>query len=183
MDDFDGRGQACREIKNICDKTPCIVETKGGQVNLRNQLVVITSNRDPRMWYGEKEEAIDASAVLERCLFFRVEECLVVNAGRRDGFGLNETGEALRQLIRRAIAAEENEGEGASGFRGEAALKSQETRYGMYGAQIAPIARPPLLVVGAEENVDGTMDNAFIVVESDNEEGYEVRAAKRARTD
>lgn len=196
MDDFDGKGQACREIKNICDKTPCIVETKGGQVNLRNKLVIITSNRDPRSWYGEREESIDASAVLERCLFFRVEERLVVNAGRREGFGLNDLGFALLGLVERAISAEREVGEGESGFRGEDALKKQEVRYGAYGEQIIAVANnvgvpalnlaPPAEAIPEPVFVDDSSSDdepMALVFESENEEGYEPREAKRQRTE
>lgn len=162
MEDFDSKGQACREIKNICDKTPCIVETKGGQVSLKNRVVVITANRDPRTWFPG-EDAIDLAAVLERMLFFRVEEHLVENAGRRDGsFGLNAVGRSLLALIHRVVDTESKLGEGKAGYRGEAGLRAQDTVYGRYGDQIMALPRVVPAVVDVSDSSDDDMAGAGV---------------------
>jgi len=169
LDDFDSKGQACREIKNICDKTPCIVETKGGQVHLRNKLVIVTCNETPLTWYPN-EAVINRNAVLERMLFFRIDERIVGNAGM-EGFGLNDAGKGVLQAVRTAIAAEANEGEGASGARGERALLAQADRYVPYAQQIMRV-EPPRVAVD--------QGPVMIIESSDDEE--EQRGTKRRRT-
>lgn len=200
LDDFDSKGQACREIKNLCDKTPCIVETKGGQVHLRNKMVLITCNKDPRTWFPH-EDPLDLEAVLERCLFFRVDELLVDNAGMAEGFALNAAGEALCREVRAAIMRETIHGESSSGKRGISALVAQADRYVPYRDQIIVAPITPVVVAGnaVQPAPNGRVqrpraevidEGAMMVIESDNDEivinssedEAPAKAKKRART-
>lgn len=55
-------------LLNICDRYPCTVETKGGQVNFAAKNIYITSNTEYRLWY--KNERIDIAALTRRIDFF-----------------------------------------------------------------------------------------------------------------
>lgn len=77
MDDFDGKGQAIQEIKNVLDKVPCTVEIKGFTTPLTQELTVITTNTRPSAWFSDKTvpvHSFDIDAVLRRCIFFRIED-------------------------------------------------------------------------------------------------------------
>lgn len=104
MDDFDCSGQRLQEIKNILDKTPCIVQIKGSSVPLLTTITIITTNTHPLRW-GERREnpipLIEREAILRRCMFFGMN----LNDRGTNGRGyaprgrLNDAGTALKALI------------------------------------------------------------------------------------
>lgn len=75
LDDYDGKGQAMMDVKNMLDKTPCSMQIKGGYRHLHTELFVITSNSDPREWYKDAKTE-DVDAVLRRMLIWRIGEPL-----------------------------------------------------------------------------------------------------------
>nr|QKV51131.1 putative replication associated protein [Crucivirus sp.] len=86
LDDFDGLGQSVREVKNIFDKTPCIIEVKGATVALRTRLTIITTNDLPRNWkFSDRTTEADIAAILRRMSFFHVKENMWCLEGPDDG--------------------------------------------------------------------------------------------------
>ncbi len=55
-------------LVRMIDQLPLIVEKKGGTVQFRAELVIITSNRQPREWYKEESIPADRFEALERRL-------------------------------------------------------------------------------------------------------------------
>ncbi len=56
IDDFDGKSIDYTTMLRLLDRHPCLVEVKGGTVNMNSSTVFITSNIEPKYWYDDRDE-------------------------------------------------------------------------------------------------------------------------------
>lgn len=83
FDEFSGNWLSPDLFLQICNKTPLLMDTKGGMVQFAAEHVIFTSNKDPREWYEANKIEIPAlirrfSAPIGRELHVRAGEPIVL---------------------------------------------------------------------------------------------------------